>query len=134
MTTASTSDAQIDRLVKAGWLAIGLSQRDLANVLDAALSPPASADELDHGGSERLIEVAQALDIAIDLHRAGVSGKAPTDAGAAPAQPSRSLLSLLDLRLLRAFCQLEDRRTKLMLVHLAEQIVKRRTNHRGDAS
>jgi hypothetical protein len=134
MTTASTSDAQIDRLVKAGWLAIGLSQRDLASVLDAALSPPASADELDLGGSERLIEVAQALDIAIDLHRAGVSGKGPTDAGAAPAQPSRSLLSLLDLRLLRAFCQLEDRRTKLMLVHLAEQIVKRRTNHRGDAS
>ena len=134
MTTASTSDAQIDRLVKAGWLAIGLSQRDLADVLDAALSPPAtSGDELDHG-RERMIQVAQALDIAIDLHRAGVSGKGPTDAGAAPVQPSRSLLSLLDLRLLRAFCQLEDRRTKLMLVHLAEQIVKRRTSHRDDAS
>ena len=132
MTTASTSDAQIDRLVKAGWLAIGLSQRDLANVLDAALSPPASADEFDHGGSERLIEVAQALDIAIDLHRAGANGMA--EAGAAPTQPSRSLLSLLDLRLLRAFCQLEDRRTKLMLVHLAEQILRRRTNHRDDAS
>jgi len=132
MTTASTSDAQIDRLVKAGWLAIGLSQRDLANVLDAALSPPASADEFDHSGSERLVEVAQALDIAIDLHRAGANGMA--EASAAPAQPSRSLLSLLDLRLLRAFCQLEDRRTKLMLIHLAEQILKRRTNHRDDAS
>jgi hypothetical protein len=128
MTTASTSDAQIDSLVKAGWLAIGLSQRDLADVLDAALSPPASSkDELDR--SERMIEVAEALDIALDLHRAGA-----TDTGTASPKLSRSLLSLLDLRLLRAFCRLEDRRTKLMLVHLAEQIVKRRTNHQGDAS
>ena len=128
MTTVSTSDAQIDRLVKAGWLAIGLSQRDLADVLDAALSPPASPGD-DHDRSVRMIEVAEALDIAIDLHRAGA-----TDAGTASPQFSRSLLSLLDLRLLRAFCQLDDRRTKLMLVHLAEQIVKRRTGHQDDAS
>jgi hypothetical protein len=130
MTTASTSDAQIDRLVKAGWLAIGLSQRDLADVLDAALSPSAatsSRDELDR--SERMIEVAQALDIALGLHRAGA-----TEATATSPQLSRSLLSLLDLRLLRAFCQLDDRRTKLMLVHLAEQIVKRRTGRPDDAS
>jgi hypothetical protein len=128
MTTASTSDAQIDSLVKAGWLAIGLSQRDLADVLDAALSPGASSrDEPDH--SERMIEVAQALDIALDLHRAGA-----TDTAVASPQLSRSLLSLLDLRLLRAFCRLEDRRAKLMLVHLAEQIVKRRTTHCDDVS
>jgi hypothetical protein len=128
MTTAPTSDAQIDSLVKAGWLAIGLSQRDLADVLDAALSPGASGrDDPDH--SERMIEVAEALDIALDLHRTGA-----TDNGAASPQLPRSLLSLLDLRLLRAFFRLEDRRTKLMLVHLAEQIVKRRTNQRDDAS
>jgi transcriptional regulator with XRE-family HTH domain len=131
MTTASTSDAQIDRLVKAGWLAIGLSQRDLADVLDAALSPASSSGEdYDRGSSERLREVAEALDVELDLHRAGANGKEAT----APAQPARSLLSLLDLRLLRAFFQLQDRRTKLMLVHLAEQIVKRRVSRSGDAS
>ena len=135
MTTASTSDAQIDRLVKAGWLAIGLSQRDLADVLDAALSPPSSSgEECDRRSSERLLKVAEALDIQLDLHRVGANGKQAADAGTARPQPPRSLLSLLDLRLLRAFFQLEDRRTKLMLVHLAEQIVKRRMSRRGDAS
>jgi len=33
--TGSTTDGRIDRLVKAGWLEIGLSQSDLAEVLDA---------------------------------------------------------------------------------------------------
>ena len=127
MTTLSTSDAQIDSLVKAGWLAMGLSQRDLADVLDAALSPSPGSDERDRSG--RMIEVAEALDIALDLHRTGA-----TDTGAASPPLSRSLLSLLDLRLLRAFCRLEDRRAKLMLVHLAEQIVKRRTSQQDDAS
>ena len=34
--TDHASDGQIDRLVKARWLAIGLSQSDLAEVLGAA--------------------------------------------------------------------------------------------------
>ena len=45
MTTASTSDAQIDSLVKAGWLAIGLSQRDLADVFAAQSRAPEAAAE-----------------------------------------------------------------------------------------
>jgi len=38
---------------------------------------------------------------------------------------------LLELRLLRAFCQLRDHRTKRLLIHLAEQIVKRQTDGHG---
>jgi hypothetical protein len=37
------------------------------------------------------------------------------------------------LRLLRAFHELTDQGTKEVLVHLAEQIVKRQTDRRGDA-
>src|SRR6266481_8904180 len=43
--TGSTTDGRIDRLVKAGWLEIGLSQSDLAEVLDAVLESPSK-----HGG------------------------------------------------------------------------------------
>jgi hypothetical protein len=133
--TGTTSDAQIDQLVKAGWLAIGLSPRDLANVLDAALSQPAaSGDEFDRVGAERLMEVAEALDISLDLRRANANAMEPTAGCAAPSELPGSLRSLLELRLLRAFCQLEDRRTKLMLVHLAEQIARRQANRTGDAS
>jgi transcriptional regulator with XRE-family HTH domain len=133
--TGSTSDAKIDQLVKAGWLAIGLSQRDLADVLDAVLSQPAaSGDEFDRVGAERLMEVAEALDISLDLRRVSANGMELTAGGTAPSELSGSLRSLLELRLLRAFCQLEDRRTKLMLVHLAEQIAKRQTDRTGEAS
>jgi hypothetical protein len=131
MTRPNTSDAQIDRLVKAGWLAIGLSQRDLADVLDAALSPPAG-DKRARRDARRLMEVAEAL--ADDLYGAGARENEPTEAGGVPAQLSGSLPSLLDLRLLRAFCRLDDRRTKLVLVHLAEQFAKRQANRAGNAS
>ena len=43
-----------------------------------------------------------------------------------------SLQAMLDLRLLRAFRQLRDLRTKRTLVQLAEQLVKRQAD-RGDA-
>jgi hypothetical protein len=44
------------------------------------------------------------------------------------------MLSLLELRLLRAFCQLQDPRTRRLLIHLAEQLVKRQTDRGGDAA
>jgi hypothetical protein len=37
--TDRISDGHIDRLVKAQWLAVGLSQSDLAEVLGAAIRP-----------------------------------------------------------------------------------------------
>jgi hypothetical protein len=105
------SDRHIDQLVKARWLAIGLSPTDLAEVLDAAFQQTLKDDNgsnaVDAGD---LTQIAQALDI-----------------------PVNSLQTLLELRLLRAFNELQDQRTKQTLVHLAEQIVKRHANRRGDA-
>ena len=131
--TGSASDGHIDRLVKARWLAIGLSQSDLAEILGAAFesaAKPKPASE--QVGMERLIDVAEALDIPADRLRDRAAGE--DDAELKTADISGSMHSLLDLRLLRAFCMLRDQRTKLMFVNLAEQIAKRQANRSGDAS
>ena len=133
--TGSTTDGRIDRLVKAGWLEIGLSQSDLAEVLDAVLESPSK-----HGGDpgrvdiDRLTEVGQALDMPIDFFRNRAVGSEQPEAGLLSADLSHSVLSLLELRLLRAFCQLQDHRTRRLLIHLAEQIVKRQADNGGDAA
>ena len=133
--TGKTSDGHIDRLVKEGWLEIGLSQRDLAEVLDAVLrGPPKNDGDPGSVGADRLIEVGQALDMPIDVFRDQVALAEQPEAGFLSADLSPSVLSLLELRLLRAFCQLQDHRTKRLLIHLAEQIVKRQIGNGGDAA
>ena len=132
--TGSASDGHIDRLVKARWLAIGLSQSDLAEILGAAFETAAKPKPAsDQVGMDRLIDVAEALDIPSDRLRDRAAGE-QDDAELKAADISGSMHSLLDLRLLRAFCLLQDQRTKLMFVHLAEQIAKRQANRTGDAS
>jgi|ERR1700749_946764 hypothetical protein len=131
--TSSASDGHIDRLVKARWLAIGLSQSDLADILGAAFENAAKPKPpSEQVGMERLIDVAEALDIPADRLRDRAAGE--NDAELKTADISGSMHSLLDLRLLRAFCMLRDQRTKLMFVNLAEQIAKRQANRSGDAS
>jgi hypothetical protein len=119
------SDGQIDRLVKARWLAIGLSQSDLAEVLGAAIRPHGEdgGGRADRTDAARLTEVAEALELPVDLlrHDGGATRRTP-------AQEFEPLQALLDLRLLRAFRVLRDLPTKRMLVQLAEQMVKRQMN------
>lgn len=124
------TDGHIDRLVKARWLAIGVSQSDLAEVLDVAFQQGQNDGNGSNGtDANRLLQVAEALDF---LHGHAVSVEQREPDGLL-AQNAGSLQSLLELRLLRAFNELSDNRTKRMLVHLAEQIVKRQANRRGDA-
>jgi hypothetical protein len=133
--TGSTSDEQIDRLVKAHWLEIGLSPRDLAEILNAALAPaPKQEDDPDRASAERLMRVSKALDVPVDLLRNGQSPADQPDAKALSGDVARSMLSLFELRLLRAFSQLRDHRTKRLLIHLAEQIVRRQPDDGGDAA
>jgi hypothetical protein len=103
--TDKPTDGSIDRLVAARLLAIGLSPTDLAELLDAAFQPNEclSSPVVDVG---RLARVAKALDVP-----------------AAQRNPT-SQQSLLQLRLLRAFCGLSDQRAQRMLVYLAEQLAK----------
>jgi hypothetical protein len=124
------TDGPIDRLVKARWLAIGVSQSDLAEVLDAAFQQGQNEGNGSNGAdANRLLQVAEALDF-LHSHAVRVEQREPESLS---AQNASSLQSLLELRLLRAFHELSDNRTRRMLVHLAEQIVKRQANRRGDA-
>ena len=119
------SDGQIDRFVKARWRAIGLSQSELAEVLGAAFGEP-SRNRSKNG---RLRQIAEALELPADFLSGQLDRKNPGDGAAA----NPAMQSLLDLRLLRAFRELQDHDTKRMLVHLAEQIVKCRANRGGEA-
>jgi hypothetical protein len=147
--TGNASDAQIDRLVKAGWLKMGLSPNDLAKMFDAVLQPRTRQDR-DEGqvDADRLTAIGHALEMPIDTVRHKGRGTSQPDAGqpearqpetgqpgagSAPVDLSLSMLSLLELRLLRAFCQLQDPRTRRLLIHLAEQLVKRQTDRGGAA-
>jgi hypothetical protein len=128
-----STNGQLDQLVKARWLALGLSQSDLADVLGAALEPVRrDGNGSDCGDRTRLMQVADALAIPIGFSP-GTAVSAEPEEHDLPSQILISSQSLLELRLLRTFHELQDYRTKLMLVHLAEQFVKRQDNRRGDA-
>jgi hypothetical protein len=129
--TNGPTDGRIDQLVKARWLAIGLSQTDLAEVLDATFQQTADGNGSNCVDTDRLMQVAEALEIPADFFY----GKTiRTEQEASSAQCASSLQSVLALRLMRAFQDLTDLRTKEVLVQLAEQIVKRQIRRRGDGS
>jgi hypothetical protein len=114
-------DLHIDRIVKARWLALGLSQADLAE----ALGPDGPKDDAAANGVSPHLRLAGALDVRADsLHFPARNGGRD--------EPDLSLIeglgsveTLLALRLLRAFHGLNDQATREVLVQLAEQIVKR---------
>jgi transcriptional regulator with XRE-family HTH domain len=129
--TNGPTDGHIDQLVKARWLAIGLSQTDLAEVLDATFQQTADGNGSNGVDTDRLMQVAEALEIPADFFY----GKTiRTEQEASSAQCAGSLQSVLALRLMRAFQDLTDQRTKEVLVQLAEQIVKRQIHRHGDGS
>jgi transcriptional regulator with XRE-family HTH domain len=131
---SNATDGHIDQLVKAGWLAIGLSQTDLAEVLGAAFQPNRKDGNGPNGvDAGRLMQVAESLDIPIASVHGPATRAGQEERELSSADMLNSLQSLLELRLLRAFHELRDQRTKQTLVHLVEQIVKRQTNRRGDA-
>jgi transcriptional regulator with XRE-family HTH domain len=126
--TGNATDGHIDQLVKARWLAIGLSQSDLAEVLGAAVKQTTADSDGSKAAAGRLMQIADALGFPNF-----VLSSAETRQDHSPEQSGGSLQSLLDLRLLRAFRELQDHRSKRMLIHLAEQMVRRQANRHGDA-
>lgn len=130
--TGGTTDGHVDQLVKARWLAIGLSQADLAEVLGGTLQLTSE----DGNGSncidaDRLMQVADALQIPIDFFYGQTIGTEREAPDLSSAQRINSLQSVLALRLLRAFQDMTDLRTKEVLILLAEQIVKCQASRRG---
>jgi len=132
--TDRPTDGHIDQLVKARWLAIGLSQTDLAEVLDAAFQQTEDGNGSNWVDTDRLMQIAEALEIPVDLFYDPTVKTKQRIPDLSSAQCASSLQSVLALRLMRAFQDLTDLRTKEVLVQLAEQIVKRQNKRRGDRS
>jgi transcriptional regulator with XRE-family HTH domain len=131
---SKSTDGHIDQLVQAKWREIGLSQSDLAEVLGATPPPqrtghPNGRDTVD---IERLRQVANALGVSIELFNSGISSDAAR-ARRLPEPGSASLQSLLELRLLRLFRELQDVDTKRIVIDLTAQIVKRQADPPGEA-
>jgi transcriptional regulator with XRE-family HTH domain len=122
---SKSTDGPIDQLVKAKWLALGLSQSDLAEVLGAsAQQAPKGANGSIRIDAGRLMQVADALGVSPDLFPGHASAAKPQRVESFAADPA-TMQALLELRLLRVFREVQDHNTKRVLIHLAEQIVKR---------
>jgi transcriptional regulator with XRE-family HTH domain len=120
---SNSTDGHIDQLVKARWLALGLSQNDLAEVLGArGLPAPKTTNGSGRADVGRLMQVADALGVSHDLFQGLAPATRKADCSAAE---SAAMQALLELRLLRLFRELRDHDAKRMLIQLAEQIVKR---------
>jgi transcriptional regulator with XRE-family HTH domain len=128
----TTDGNNIDQLVKARWLAIGLSQADLAEVFGGTLQPDGNGTNC--VDADRLMQIAEALQIPIDFFYSQTIGTGRDAPDLWSAQRINSLQSVLALRLLRAFQDMTDLRTKEVLILLAEQIVKCQASRRGDGS
>jgi transcriptional regulator with XRE-family HTH domain len=127
---SNSTDGKIDQLVKARWLALGLSQNDLAEVLGAPVQPPKTGNGSGRPDIGRLIQVADALGVSHDLFR----GLAPSPGKMESCgTDSQTMQTLLELRLLRVFRELPDHNTRRMLIQLAEQIVRRQARHPDNA-
>jgi len=131
--TGGATDGHVDQLVKARWLAIGLSQADLAEVLGGTFQQtPEDGNGSNYVDADRLMQVADALQIPIDFFYDQTIGTEREAPDLSSAQRINSLQSVLALRLLRAFQDMTDLRTKEVLILLAEQIVKCQASRRGD--
>jgi transcriptional regulator with XRE-family HTH domain len=102
----NATDGHIDQLVKARWLAIGLSQSDLAEVLGAAIKQTPAEGDASKAAAGRLMQIADALGFPPNFVRSSVETRQETRQETredhSPEQSGGSLQSLLDLRLLRA--------------------------------
>ena len=123
--TRKPTDGPSDQLIRARWREIGLSQADLAELLEAAcLPPPKDGDRSAVPDAGRLAQVATALGIPSPFRRDNIAAGSREKAAPSAAAGPGSQQSLLELRLLRAFCECRDPRAQRMLVYLAEQLAK----------
>ncbi len=70
--TGNATDGHIDQLVKARWLAIGLSQSDLAEVLGAAIKQSPADVDASRAAAGRLMQIADALGFPANFVRSSV--------------------------------------------------------------
>jgi transcriptional regulator with XRE-family HTH domain len=116
---SNSTEGTIDQLVKARWLALGLSQKDLAEVLQPAAKAANGSGRPD---VSRLMQVADALGVSHELFQGLASAARKTETFGTDTE---TMQALIELRLLRVFRELQDDNSRRVLIQLAEQIVKR---------
>src|SRR4051794_5062165 len=116
---SNSTEGTIDQLVKARWLALGLSQKDLAEALQPAAKAANGSGRPD---VHRLMQVADALGISHDLFQGLAPAARKTETFGTDTE---TMQALVELRLLRVFRELQDHNSRRVLIQLAEQIVKR---------
>jgi transcriptional regulator with XRE-family HTH domain len=124
------ADGNTGPRMKARWLAMGLSQSDLAEVLDNAVAQTQGGAASSEIHDNHLTRIAETLVVPLGYSSRPTTTEAE-DEVVASNKAAATLETLLGLRLMRAFNQMKDSKAKRMLVHLAEQIVKRQANRRN---
>ena len=91
--SGNSTDGKIDQLVKARWLALGLSQDDLAEVLGARGQPaPKPANGAGRADVGRLMQVADALGVSHELFQGLAPAGRKADCSSAEAATMQALL------------------------------------------
>lgn len=125
-------DREIGQIMRARRLAKGISQSDLGDTLGISFQQIQKYEKgTNRITAARLVEIADALDVPIEIFFTAASGVKKNPSGLATTEPFSLLKTALGIRLLRDFHQLNDQRTREILVQLAEQIAKRDSDSRS---
>jgi transcriptional regulator with XRE-family HTH domain len=116
-------DRQIGQLVKARRLSKGISQGELGQILGLTEHEIQNYESGSKSiSASRLAQISEALDVPVTFFYDDTEGYSGLEAGHVPADPAQMLKTILGLRLLRAFHNLQDHSMREHLVRLAEQM------------
>ena len=117
-------DKVVGRNVRVHRLAKGMSQTDLANELGITFQQIQKYEKgTNRVGSGRLFEISQILGVSV---MALFEGSKSTLAKGDDSSPFNLLADPLSLRLVQAFSEISERRTRHSLVELLESMKSRR--------
>jgi transcriptional regulator with XRE-family HTH domain len=120
-----TLDKVVGRNVRVHRLAKGMSQTDLANELGITFQQIQKYEKgTNRVGSGRLFEISQILGVSVMALFEG--SKSTLAKGGDDSSPFNLLADPLSLRLVQAFSEISERRTRHSLVELLESMKSRR--------
>jgi transcriptional regulator with XRE-family HTH domain len=123
--TSTPIDVIVGKNIRFHRLARGLSQQALGEKLGVSFQQIQKYEKgTNRVGAGRLTAIAQALDLPISVFFEGAGSSAHTaDNDAAHNSPSALLAMPHALRLAQAFTKLREPKTRLLIVHLVEEMV-----------
>jgi transcriptional regulator with XRE-family HTH domain len=119
---ADLRDAEVGRRVRARRLERGITQTELATRIGVTFQQVQKYEKgVNRIGAGRLQRIAEALDVPVTFFFGG--GEAPVTAASEDAASVFGYLQTSGaIRIVKAFYKIKDRRTRQLLVELAERI------------